>query len=325
MSWGCYGLIAAADFMNGMSYAIGGYRYRHCCCAPPSGPLPFYHRPSPYLGFRYHGFYGPSPYGFDFFGGPGLYGFGRPYYGYHPDPYRTGYAFGELIGSCVGGRRYANYSRDYGAYRDYSGYAAYDYGSYDRLNTNRSSERSAGTYERSANIQKTGKKGSPPTGGKVNSPYKYAGLERMDAMGQAAADPRLEGIGGGGTNWSCSSASFTNDITYATRGTSRLLDAVVAEIRKTYPNFKLVVTSALGTASSPHDKTIVNSHYNPENVKLDFSRHTWEGEPEDFADALMATGYFQFAVAEYHKDGSGWHIDAMFKPEMLAKAARGEI
>ena len=153
----------------------------------------------------------------------------------------------------------------------------------------------------------------------------YSRMSKSDAERQAANDPRLEYIGNGGNGWSCSSASFVNDITYATKGTSALLDKVVEKIRKIYPDFKLVVTSALGTKNSPHKKGGKKSHYNPCNVKLDFSRHTWKGNPQDLANALMGTGYFQFAVVEWHSDGEGWHIDAMFKPEALEMAQQGNL
>ena len=346
MSWGYFGLIAAGDFMNGMSYAIGGYRHHRCDCPPPR-PLFFHRGPAHYLGFRHtpcYDFYGPGPDRFDFFDEPLPYGYGRPCCGYglyRPSGmYRAGYELGELIGYYADGGRSANYSNDYSdygyygnrndysGYRDYSGYANYEYrGSYERLNINPNSGSSTARTNTASGVtagsQRAGTSSSSSSG---NSRYEYGNYPKMEALGRAAADTRLEAIGGGGTGWSCSSASFANDITYATKGTSRLLDATVAKIRKTDPNFTLLITSALGTATSPHKKNITCSHYNPNNVKLDFGGALNKTQADAVAAKLMSTGYYQFANVEYNGGSSGtYHIDAMFKPDALARARNGEI
>lgn len=142
----------------------------------------------------------------------------------------------------------------------------------------------------------------------------YAGLSRNIALSKARQDSRLEYIGDGGYGWSISSGSFRNDITFASRGTSKLLDDVVREIRRKDPNFTLLVTSALGTANSPHAKKA--GHYNTDNVKLDFGGGMSKAQASKVAAQLKSTGKFAFANIEC--DGQTWHIDAQFKKELLA-------
>lgn len=142
----------------------------------------------------------------------------------------------------------------------------------------------------------------------------YGSMSKNSALQKASNDSRLEFIGNGGKGWSISDASFRNDIKYATSGTSSVLDGVVAEIRKTDPNFSLLVTSALGTASSPHSKNA--GHYNVESVKLDFGGGMSKAQATKVASQLRETGKFDFADPEC--DGATWHIDAQIKKEFLA-------
>lgn len=142
----------------------------------------------------------------------------------------------------------------------------------------------------------------------------YGSMGKSFALQKAKTDSRLEFIGNGGKGWSISDASFRNDIKYATRGTSGVLDGVVSEIRKTDPNFSLLVTSALGTATSPHSKKA--GHYNVDSVKLDFGGGMSKAQATKVARQLYATGKFDFADPEC--DGATWHIDAQIKKEFLA-------
>ncbi len=142
----------------------------------------------------------------------------------------------------------------------------------------------------------------------------YGNLGMNAALQKARSDSRLEFIGNGGNVWSISSGSFINDIKYATRGTSQVLDDVVSEVRKSDPNFSLLVTSALGTASSPHSKRA--GHYDVNSVKLDFGGGMSKSQATKVASQLRATGKFDFANLEC--DGSTWHIDAQIKKEFLA-------
>lgn len=141
----------------------------------------------------------------------------------------------------------------------------------------------------------------------------YANLSKAAAQRKAATDPRLESIAAGGKGWSISSVSFQNDIKFATVGTTKLLNQIVEEIRKTDKDFSLTVTSALGTRTSPHTAA---GHYNIDNVKLDFGGQMSKSKAEKVAQQLMATGKFDFANPEC--DGKTYHIDAQFKKELLA-------
>lgn len=280
--------------LTNMNYNFGFYRPTFCNWPPR--PLRCGYMPNPFIPPR-PDYFKPAPYYF---------GYMPPYrpYSYNPSSFSAsftqGVILGALFGTCSQNRNLPGNTKDYKDYTDYS---------YIPLQPKKTSTLSDNTSI---------------TGGNISNNYKYANLSQYEALGQASADTRLEAIGRGGTGWSCAD-TFNNDITYATNGTSALLDAVVAKIRKTKPEFTLLVTSALGTASSPHAKNTKHSHYNPDNVKLDFDKSTWQGQPEDFAKALMDTGYFQFAVVEKHKDGKGWHIDAMFKPDALAQARNGNL
>lgn len=142
----------------------------------------------------------------------------------------------------------------------------------------------------------------------------YSALSKSAAINKAQADSRLEYIGNGGDGWTISDASFINDIKYATKGTSDLLDEVVAQIRKEDKDFNLVVTSALGTANSPHAKKA--GHYDLSSVKLDFGGGLSRSQAARIANQLESTGKFEFARIEC--DGSTYHIDAQFKKELLA-------
>ena len=151
------------------------------------------------------------------------------------------------------------------------------------------------------------------TGSYRGNRSEYAGLSQSLAYQRAKGDSRLEYIGNGGNGWNVSKGDFQNDIEYATAGTTRLLNEVVAQIRKTDPTFNLTVTSALGTSSSPHRAA---GHYCVENVKLDFGGGMSKTKASKVAGQLMSTGKFDFANIEC--DGSTWHIDAQFKKELLA-------
>ena len=323
MTWG-YNI----GFLRGFGYAPA---MPHFCAGGCYAPRPF-----PSLSYGYRPFFGPANFGYISYPYSfGMYSHRRPY---RPAPYDLGYmpSHYSYAPTSYGSSAYAFssgfnegltlgiMSYPYQSDRYTTPYAAQDYYVYDY---SYSAPRASRSYDYSSNGRSSStrsRRGRSSTRGGGRCKYEYGNYSRADAIQHAKADSRLESIAGGGTGWSCA-ATFENDITYATEGTSALLDAVVAKIRETKPGFELLVTSALGTASSPHSKRIRNSHYNPDNVKLDFDKSTWNGKPEDFAKALMNTGYFQFAVVEWHKNGKGWHIDAMFKPEALAKARNGQL
>jgi len=317
-----YGISLADGFMNGFGYGMGLYRpSMHYPPRPNPYIFHFGYMGNPYRIPPYYDFNCPIPFYSDFMQPPP-----RPYWGgalyqeYPISPYGGAYGNGYALGALTGAYRYANSGlENYYASRDYANYNYY-------YNPSRAS-RINSPYSVSSNRQ-TGRVNNSQsrTGGRARGRYEYSRLSRADAINRAKMDDRLEYIGNGGTGWSCSSATFANDITYATKGTSALLDAVIAKIRQTDPDFTLLITSALGTATSPHKKNITSSHYNPDNVKLDFGGALNETQANSIAKKLMATGYFEFAHVEYNGGSSGtYHIDAMFKPEMLEKAARGEI
>ena len=136
----------------------------------------------------------------------------------------------------------------------------------------------------------------------------YASLSREQALEKAKNDPNLEELKGG-TGWELGQ-TFDNDIPYARKGTGQLL----AEASR-LTGEKLTVTSALGTATSPHTKgSGTASHYNEKNPKLDFGGGYTEEKAKEMAEKLMETNLFEFVTPEDNKDGTGhWHLDVKFK------------
>ena len=141
----------------------------------------------------------------------------------------------------------------------------------------------------------------------ANGAHAYASLRREDALKKAKADSNLEELSQG-EGWSISKASFINDIPYARKGTGELLTKVCKNARVT-----LTVTSALGTANSPHDKNITGaeSHYNELNPKLDLGGGLTAKEAQELKSKLEKTGCFSRIVVE--SDGETSHLDVQFK------------
>ncbi len=137
---------------------------------------------------------------------------------------------------------------------------------------------------------------SPSTG------ISYSTMSRDAALKAAAADSALERLSGG-KGWSISDASFINDIPYARKGTGAILEKVSDMIGE-----DIVVTSALGTKTSPHVKSESSaSHYNRENPKLDLGGGLTLAQAQELKTKLDKTG--MFALVEVESDGSTAHLD----------------
>ena len=129
-------------------------------------------------------------------------------------------------------------------------------------------------------------------------------VSKPEALRRATEDPRLEKLTGG-TGWSVNQKSFINDIPYARKGTSALLSAICKQT-----GLRIVVTSALGTGSGPHQKKNESwSHQNACNPKLDIRVVD--------QNKLNATGLFA------RINGEGDHLDIMFKPEVYSDLEKG--
>ena len=103
-------------------------------------------------------------------------------------------------------------------------------------------------------------------------------------------------------------ADFCNDIPYAKKGTGALLTKISDEIGE-----ELIVTSALGTKTSPHSKGNSScSHYNEKNPKLDFGGGLNHSEATSLANKLKNTGYFSRVAVEANGDGN-YHLDVQIK------------
>ena len=140
----------------------------------------------------------------------------------------------------------------------------------------------------------------------------FASMTRSEALEAARNNPNLEHLSGG-TGWSISSASFTNDIPYARKGTSDILARVSKQIGE-----DLVITSALGTKNSPHAKTSSSeSHYNEENPKLDIGGGLSHTQAESLRSKLLNTGYFSRVEVEKHGDTA--HLDVQIKDSAFKK------
>ena len=116
-----------------------------------------------------------------------------------------------------------------------------------------------------------------------------------------------------------SSASFINDIPYAKKGTMEILKKAAQEIKE-----DLVITSALGTSTSPHslnkDGGVEGTHYDPNNPKIDLGGGlTSQLQSNTLAEKLMATGYFDFVEPEC--DGVTWHLDLRIKDSAYEELA----
>ena len=137
--------------------------------------------------------------------------------------------------------------------------------------------------------------------------HKYANLTRTEALSLASRDSGLEELKNG-TGWRISDNSFKNDIPYAKKGTGALLSQISAEIGE-----DLVVTSALGTKTSPHAKGSSScSHYNENNPKLDFGGGLNQSEANRLANKLRNTDYFSRVAVEANGDGN-YHLDVQIK------------
>lgn len=140
----------------------------------------------------------------------------------------------------------------------------------------------------------------------------FASMSRSEALKAAQNNPNLEKLSGG-IGWSISSASFTNDIPYAKKGTSDILARVSKQIGE-----DLVITSALGTKNSPHVKTSSSeSHYNEENPKLDIGGGLSHTQAESLRSKLLNTGYFSRVEVEKHGDTA--HLDVQIKDSAFKK------
>ena len=136
----------------------------------------------------------------------------------------------------------------------------------------------------------------------------YAYLTRTNALRKAKSDSNLEELKGG-RRWQISSESFIEDIPFARKGVSKLLDRICDEIGE-----DLVITSALGTINSPHSKSISRSgasHYNPKNPKLDIGGGLSVDKAKELQRKLKNTGLF--SRVEVEVDGTTAHLDVQFK------------
>jgi len=158
------------------------------------------------------------------------------------------------------------------------------------------------TFESSTSKTKTFKKTSVTLSD-------YAKMNKLDAERNAQKDPNLEKLKGG-NNWSISYASFRNDIPYAGSGVNNFLDHLTFKIGE-----RLVVTSALGSATSPHAKN--GGHYDSLNPKLDFGGGLTSTEAYRLKTKLVNTGYF--ARVEVESDGATCHLDVKIKDNVLAE------
>ena len=87
-----------------------------------------------------------------------------------------------------------------------------------------------------------------------------------------------------------------------------MLSKISAEIGE-----DLVVTSALGTKTSPHAKGSSScSHYNENNPKLDFGGGLNQSEANRLANKLRGTNYFSRVAVEANGDGN-YHLDVQIK------------
>ena len=138
---------------------------------------------------------------------------------------------------------------------------------------------------------------------------KFATMSKSEAVNAAEANPNLEKLSGG-NGWRISSNSFVNDIPYARKGMNAFLTKLSSQIGE-----NLVVTSALGTATSPHSKN--GGHYDETNPKLDFGGGMSESEAYLLKAKLDGTGYF--SRVEVEVDGTTAHLDVKVKENELAK------
>ncbi len=140
----------------------------------------------------------------------------------------------------------------------------------------------------------------------------YAEMSREAALKAAAADANLEKLSGG-NGWSVSDTSFANDIPYAKKGTGAVLEKAASMTGET-----LVVTSALGTETSPHAKgSSSESHYNSSNPKLDLGGGLSIAQAEQLKVKLDGTGLFSRVVVE--SDGDTAHLDVQIADSAFEK------
>ena len=148
-----------------------------------------------------------------------------------------------------------------------------------------------------------------PTNRKKETGYKskFSTMTKTEAIRAAEASSYLEKLTAG-NGWSVSSASFTNDIPYARKGMGSFLTRLSKEIGE-----NLVVTSALGTATSPHAKD--GGHYDETNPKLDFGGGLTIAAAHSLKSKLDNTGYF--SRVEVEVDGNTAHLDVKVKESAL--------
>lgn len=146
----------------------------------------------------------------------------------------------------------------------------------------------------------------------------FASMTQTQATRAAEASPHLERLDEVGNGWKLGN-TFENDIKYAAKGMNNFLDHLASKISKDLPSgTDLTVTSALGTASSPHSKNA--GHYDPVNPKLDFGGRMTNDEAEHLASSLQSTGYFSHILVEPHGDGYA-HVDVRVKESVLDRFA----
>ena len=143
----------------------------------------------------------------------------------------------------------------------------------------------------------------------ISSPYAKASKAEAEAM--AKKSPHLERINNAGKHWHLG-GTFKNDIPYAMKGINELMDYVGKHVESRIGE-SLVVTSALGTKTSPHTKRGNNTHYNPTNPKIDLGNAWSKSRCEKVAKELISTGLFDFVNVEKNRGSSTYHIDMRFK------------
>lgn len=147
----------------------------------------------------------------------------------------------------------------------------------------------------------------------------YRSLYREEALNTAKKDPNLERlmttVSEKGNKVVISQASFVNDIPYAKKGAMDVLLAAADKIGQ-----DLTITSALGCKTSPHSGSSTgDSHYNPNNPKIDFGGGLSHDAARSLKKDLESTGLFNFVNIEY--DGATAHLDAQIKMSAYDKYA----
>lgn len=172
--------------------------------------------------------------------------------------------------------------------------------------------------------------------GYVYGSSKGQGSKLATVYGRNYTKPQLErmaanGLGGlevlrGSEFSNISYGDFQNDALAARQGTSQILGIIG---RKMFQQGfgKLRVTSAMGSATSPHSMSQGPNkvdHYAGQKVDLALSQYYQnEKRAKEYAARLKATGYLSEATAE--KRGGVWHIDARISDEAYEALRKKEV